>query len=144
MRRGNYGNNVGSDCIQCIGYHDTLPKFLQYFSMRKTMQNPTLDESHIELIQRAHAIRLSWRERESRLKQKSSPQKKIQPNAVKKFSVKAEDQLITYCENPSEKKLRSIEEKLEEAKVKCRNVETKLECLRQECSNYISKVIDTF
>ena len=91
MRRGNCGNNVRSDCIHCKGYHDTLPEFLQYFSKRNTMENPTIDESHIELIQRANSSRLGWRERESRLKQKSSPKQKIQPNTVKKLQVKSEE-----------------------------------------------------
>ena len=105
------------------------------------MENPTLDESHIELIHRANASRLGWRGREPHLKQISSPDEKIQdPNAVNKLPVK----LKSEDEEKTEEKLRSIEEKLEEARIKCRNVEAKLESLRLECTNYISKVIDTF
>ena len=102
------------------------------------MDNPTLDESHIELIQRANASRQGWRERQSN--QKSCPEEKIQPDAVNKLPVKPQSE----GESKSEEKLRSIEEKLEEARIKCMNVEAKLESLRLECSNYISKVIDTF
>ena len=139
MRKTNFGNNVEIECRQCKGYLDTLPKFLQYFSKRKTMENPTLDESHIELMQRANASRLDWRE--SRLKMKSNNDVKIQPNIgfERKLPIKPKSEE----EARTEEKLRLIEEKLEEARVKCRNVEAKLECLRLECSNYISKVIDT-
>jgi len=138
MRKRNYGYNAGPECIQCKGYLDSLPKFLQYFNKRNTMENPTLDESHLELINGANACRLRWRGRESHLKQILSPDEKIQ--AVNKLpeKLKSEEEL------KSEEKLRSIEEKLEEARIKCRNVEAKLECLRVECSNYISKLIDTF
>ena len=144
MRRGNYGNSVGTVCTQCKGYHDTLQKFLHYFSKRKTLENPTLDESHIELIQRANASRLGWRERESRLKEKPSSEQKMRTNAVTKLPGKSKAKRITHLESQSEEKLRSIEVKLKEAEIKCKNVEVKLELLRLECNNYISKVIDTF
>ena len=145
MRKANYRNNASSDCIHCKGYQENLPKFLQYFSNRNTMENPTLDQSHIELFApRATAIRSGWREGESRLKQKSAPYrppyKRIQLNALNELPVKSKSE----DESKSEEKLRSIEEKLEEAQVKCRKIEARLECLRLECSNYITKVIDTF
>ena len=134
MRKNNIGNTAGSDCSQCKGYLDTLPKFLQYFSNRKTMENPTLDESHIELIHRANASRLEWRE--SCRQKKSNPDVMIRPISVKQIQLKS----MSEEELKTEEKLRSIEEKLEQARVKCRNVEAKLECLRLECTNYISKV----
>jgi len=137
MRKGKFAKET-AECGHCKNYLESLPSFIQYFKTRNTKENPTLDESHIEPIERDNQSRQSWRE--SRVKtpenvliagtmERTNDVQQI-PKAVKSLCPNPESQekpevLPPYTESQREEKLRLMQKNLDDASAKCKDLDDK-------------------